>query len=310
MTTNNITDKIKSQINALEVELRTCEDQNRILKINQLIKENKILLESTYNDLNKRNGVTLRDFEIEVNNMPYAPKRATGITLLDDVFEGGFEEGMFINLVGESGAGKSTIAMEILLNIAEYNKSVFFSFEMGDKLTLKKILKFNINDNHRDNLIIDRYSRNIEELKREVSLYANDGIKFFVIDSKMKLEVLRNSDEHKKISYLSNELSKICQQLGVIIILINQLSEESLKNGRVALKGSGDQYYDSDIILVCKKDKKDSNLRELLIEKNRQTEKAGQVIKTKLKNNRTVAYESMLEVTEFQSENEFLEGVL
>ena len=310
MMPNEITEIIKEQIKSLEAELNnSSSNEKKRLEIQKSIKENKILLETTYKDLNKRNGITLGEFEKEIENMPIVAKRATGIDLLDNIFDGGFEESMFINFVGESGSGKSTLALEILLNIAEYTPSVFFGFEMGDRTTLAKIKKYGINNNNRQNLIIDRFSRNIEELKREVSLYANDGIKFFVIDSKMKIEVNGGMDDHKKISYLSNELSKICQQLGVIIILINQLSEDSLKSGRVALKGSGDQYYDSDIILVYKKDKKDNSLRELYIEKNRQTEKTGMTIITQLLDNRTIAL-SQTDVVITESNNSYLGDIL
>lgn len=303
-----ITQELKAQIKLFEDEFNSVEtSQKRKLELSKLIDQNKTLLETTYRDLNKKNSITLREFENEIDNLPEMIKRATGIKLIDDIFDGGFEESMFINLVGESGSGKSTLGLEILLNIAEHTSSVFFSFEMGDRTTLKKIRKFGIKEAHRDNLMIDRQSRNIEELKREIALHANDGVRFFVVDSKMKIEVDGKQDDYKKISYLSNELSKICQQLGVIVILINQLSEEAIKTGRVSLKGSGDQYYDSDIILVYKKNKSNENQRKLYIEKNRQTEKTGITIDTKLENNRTVAVNSVV-VTEFTSDDNSFMG--
>ena len=160
-----ITETLKEQIKNLEIEFNNpSTEQRRKLELSKLIEQNKMLLETTYRDLNKRNGISLRLFEEEINSKPIAVKRATGIKLLDDLFEGGFEEGMFINLTGESGTGKSTLGLEILINIAEFTPSVFFSFEMGDRLTLKKIQKIGIKESHRDNLIIDRFSRNIETL--------------------------------------------------------------------------------------------------------------------------------------------------
>jgi len=288
----SITENLKFQIKNLEARLNADISEKEKLQVQKLITENKILLETTYRDLNKRNGMTLREFEAMVEAMPVQPKRSTGISLIDDIFDGGFEEAMFINLVGESGAGKSTLALEILLNIAEYTPSVFIGLEMGAKLTLNKIKQYGIKETHRDNLIIDMQSRNIEELKREVNLYANDGIKFFVIDSRMKLEADGFSDDHKKISYISGELSKLTQQLGIIIILINQISEQDLRNGRISLKGSGDQRYDSDIILAYRKHKKNPAFRELVIDKNRQNGKEGIVIETRLQNGRTVAVAS------------------
>jgi len=305
----SITETLKQQIKTLQAELDNPKtDEARKLEIQKHIEENKNLLETTYKDLNKRNGVTLREFEKMVDAKGNPIKRATGIALIDEVFDGGFEEGMFINLVGESGAGKSTIALEILLNIAEFNKSVFIGLEMGDKLTLKKIRQYGISEAHRDNLIIDIHSRDIEIVKREISLYANDGVKFFVIDSKMKLETTMKADEYKKISYISGELSKLTQQLGIIIILINQISEENLKHNRVSLKGSGDQIYDSDIVLVYKK-VKDLTKREMLVYKNRQNNKEGITIQTELRDNRTVSTKKV-EVREYKEDKEFLRSIV
>lgn len=306
---NNPVEAYKIQIENAKrlLEDNTTSEKQRI-DANRVIEENKAILANVYNNLLKRNGKTYRELKAEVDSMGATPKRATGITLLDDFFDGGIEEETFINLIGESGAGKSTLAIEILLNISEYSKSVFFSFEMGIKRTVKKIGSFRLTDNQQDNLIVDLDSYNIEQLKREVSLYANDGVKFFVIDSKMKLEADGYKDDYKKIAYISNELSKLTQKLGVIIILINQISEENLKNDRVSIKGSGDQIYDSDIVLVYKKSNKDKNRRELQIFKNRQNDKLS-TIETKLLAGRTVSTIEV-EVTTYKCDNDFLGDIV
>ncbi len=85
----------------------------------------------------------------------------------------------------------------------------------------------------------------------------------------MKIEVSGNEDEYLKISMITKELSKLCQKLDIIIILINQLSESDIKNGRLSFKGSGDQQYDSDISWFYTKDPKTSK-RKLICNKNRQ----------------------------------------
>jgi len=307
---NNVTELIRVQIHSLQAELKSTSDEKRIIEINRLIEENKNILETKYNELLRHNGETLGEFEERVSKKPIAPKRATGIALLDNHFDGGFEEGMFINLIGESGAGKSTLMLEMLMNISAYSKSVFFGFEMSDRITLNKIRHFGITDAHRRNLVIDIHSRNLETLKREVLLYAKEGVKFFVIDSKMKLEVEGAMDDHKKISQISSELSKLTQQNDIIIVLINQISEENLKTGRVSIKGSGDQIYDTDIVLVYRKVKNDPSKRELQVYKNRQNDKEG-VIETKLDGYRTISTK-MCEVVEYQvnnKDNGFLRGL-
>ena len=56
---------------------------------------------------------------------------------------------------------------------------------MGDRLFVKKLKELNLNDSQLDNLIIDSDTNKLEDLLMEIELYAEDGIKFFAIDSKI-----------------------------------------------------------------------------------------------------------------------------
>ena len=124
----------------------------------------------------------------------------------------------------------------------------------------------------------------------------------------MKLEVDSSMDDYKKYSKISNDLSKLTQQNDIIIVLINQISEENLKSGRVSIKGSGDQIYDTDIVMVYRKKKNNESLRELHIYKNRQNDKEG-VIETKLEGHRTVSTKMCTEVEYKIPDSEFLKGL-
>jgi RecA/RadA recombinase len=259
----------------------------KLFKAKEEMIKAKEQLAKLLNHNNKRNGKTFSEWKQVLANMPKAIKRETGIKLLDDIFGGGIDEGNFINLIGESSAGKSTLALEILTNVSQGGKAVFFSFEMGLRKSIGKIEDFNPTDVQCENLIIDFDSFNIETIATEITLYANDGAKFFVVDSKMKIDASGFSHEYQKISYISNVLAKLAQSLEIIIILINQVSEENLKNNRVSLKGSGDQVYDSDIILVYKKIADKPDERELEVFKNRQNDITKKIITT-LRNGRTV----------------------
>lgn len=232
---------------------------------------NKLRMLDMIHEEDKRTGITAREFINNVDNMPVLPKFQTGIRPLDDSFNGGFQTGLFIQLAGESGSGKTTLILEILSNMSLGNKIVFFNFEMGVRLLsarLKKLLK---TDKQLDNLVIDSDSRNLKDLIMEIELYAKDGVKFFAIDSKMKIIVDGNEDEHLKISRLSGELARLSQSRDITIMLINQMNEADIKNKRLAMKGSGDQKYDTDIALFYVKDEKGN--RSLICTKNRQDEK-------------------------------------
>ena len=248
------------------------------MSLEQDIKEQIKVLQSHLEELNATKGL-IYDIEVagsllkRVKAKPHVPKYQTGVFWLDACF-GGFEDGKYINVAGESFSGKSTLIIEMLSNIAEYNKTVFFSFEMYENTTAKKLIK--LKGNQLSNLLIEQNRNELTEIVTLIRTYAQRGVKFFAIDSKMKIKVLGNMPTVEKTSYVSSVLSKCCQELGVIIILINQIGEDDLKNGRMALKGSGDQYYDSDVVwfITVNKDK-DMNVtkRTLYCTKDRINEK-------------------------------------
>lgn len=232
--------------------------------------ENKIKMIEIITVEEKRAGITARELKRLVELRPKVPRYETGISALDRALHGGIEIGTFVQLAGESGVGKTHLTLEILTNIANYNKSVFFNFEMGDNRIIHRLNKIIKNDQQWDNLIIDNDSRNLDTLCNEITLYARECIKFFTIDSKMKIEVSGNQEEYQKFSGITKRLSALSQKHDIIIFLINQMSEQDIKNKRLAFKGSGDQQYDSDISLFYVKDEEKN--RKLICNKNRQDE--------------------------------------
>lgn len=234
-------------------------------KITAQIKE----LQATLLELDTLEGKT---YDIEpaanlvarVKSKPILPKYSTGIFWLDDYMKGGFKEGSFINIAGQSFSGKSTLVLKILGNIASYNKCLFFSFEMYENLLADKLNYFT--DSQKANLLIEQYRNDIDEVVGLIKLYASKGIKFVAIDSKMKIKVSGSKEDHQKASLVSSTLAKLCQETGVIIMLINQISEADLKDGRFSLKGSGDQMYDSDVVffITVKEDEKNNTTTRTL----------------------------------------------
>jgi|LSQX01.1.fsa_nt_gb replicative DNA helicase len=205
------------------------------------------------------------------------PKMLTGVQWLDDK-TGGIQRGTFINLAGGSFSGKSTLVLKILANISEYKPTCFFSFEMYEDKLINKIK--HLSQKQKENIYVVQKEYRLDSVDAIIRQKAKDGVLFFAIDSRMKISVSITGKEYEKISYLSNHLSKLCQELGIIIILINQISEEDLRNGRLSLKGSGDQYYDSDMILfiTVKKEKgSDEERRICFCEKDRDGEKKWRV---------------------------------
>lgn len=248
------------------------------MSLREEIKSKIEVLQSHLKELDETEG-KLYDIESSgsllrrVKSKPNTPSYMTGINWLDAYF-GGFKDGSFINIAGESFGGKSTLLIELLANIAEYNKTVFFSFEMYENTTAKKLER--LREAQLTNLLIEQHRNELNEMVSLIRTYAQKGVKFFGVDSKMKVKVLGNMPTVEKTALISSVLAKLCQELGVVIILINQIGEDDLKNGRMALKGSGDQVYDSDVIwfITVNKDK-DMNVtkRTLYCTKDRLNEK-------------------------------------
>lgn len=210
--------------------------------------------------------------------MPKQPKYSIGITPIDRELAtwedrqygnlGGIETGTFINLAGESGAGKTTLTIDILANVSQYSRTVFFNHEMGLRRMASRLSKRLDTDTQRENMIIDSSTDGIDDIVNEITIYAHEGIKFFVIDSRMKIRVEGDSEVQRNAN-ISAKLSKLARSKEIIVILINQMSEADIKDKRLALKGGGDQKYDSDMVWFYIKDDKDNTKRKLVCTKNR-----------------------------------------
>ncbi len=248
-------------------------EDGEIIRIKKDISDTKDMLIKKYNDITYATAMNFNDYERWIKQQGKQKSHKTGIDFIDQIFGGdGIHEETFVNIIGDSGTGKSTLAIQILLNIAEHSKSYFISLEMGRFKTYNKINSMIKTQKQRENLFIDIWNDDLSNIERDIELFARNGAKVFVIDSKMKILVNGAEKEHEKISKLSNSLSKLTQKLGIIIFLINQISEENIKTGRATMKGSGDQKYDSDLIFQIERSKKNDKSRIFHLAKNRQND--------------------------------------
>lgn len=263
-------ERIKKEIAFLESKINTTDDRDvKQTLTNQYHKLKVDLQRKIEEEGRKRPGIIAKDY---INNFKAKPKKQklkTGIKDLDDNLEGGVEHGSFVSLGGASHTGKTYITFEILANMAKDNNTVFFNFEMAEAKVVRKLEKFCKTNKQLENLIIDDESRDIDKLIMEITLYADNGAQLFVIDSMMKIESTVK-EQHIHFSNISKALSKLAQTKNIVIILIQQVSEEDLKSGRLSFKGSGNIMYDSDIAIFLTKD--DKGQKHLTVGKNRQTE--------------------------------------
>lgn len=264
-------EELQTEIKTLKVKVHKALTADEKIQLKRELYKKKLSLLDLIHEKDKaRAGLTARQLIEKVDNMPKVPKFETGISKIDAVI-GGFETGLFINLAGESYSGKTTLLLHLLANLSSGRKTVFFNFEMGDRLFVKKLKELNLNSKQLDNLIIDSETNNLNDLIMEIEIYAEEGVKFFAIDSKMKIVTSGGDSEYQQISNMSKELARLSARKDITIVLINQMNEEDIKNKRLAFKGSGDQKYDSDIALFLVKG--DNEQRSLICTKNRMNDK-------------------------------------
>lgn len=210
---------------------------------------------------------TLKDVRHRVNNKPKSNKYLTGHRIIDHKM-GGFSEGSFINVAGVNFSGKTTLVLDIIQNIARHKRAVFFSFEMYENLLINNKLT---NSSIDDNLVIVQDKYDLLFIEAIIRREANNGVKFFAIDSMMKIKTNAKQQDYQKVSLISSTLARLTQELGIIILLINQMALTDIREKRLEFKGSGDVSYDSDVSLFITVD--DNENRMLHCKKDRINER-------------------------------------
>ena len=265
-------EKLESEIRELYVQFDNSTENNKWDIESKLLEKKVELNRLRKNKKISSKAISAFDLIREVESRPRVPRYETGIKPLDESLNGGIEIGSFVQLAGASFAGKTHLVIEILSNIAISKKVLFFNFEMGDRRIANRFSRSLHTDAARKNMMIHNDNRELSHIVDEIISASKDGIKFFAIDSKMKIEVSEEKDDYKKYSKISATFSKLTQENEIIIFLINQVNEEDDKTGRMAFKGSGDQLYDTDLALFYFLDKDNPRARNMVCRKNRQDE--------------------------------------
>ncbi len=211
-------------------------------------------------DMEKRKSVPFDVIEREVAAMPKIAPRETGIKSLDYELVreeerkyqkiGGFPLGNFIQIAGVSGSGKTSLLLRMISGFTVGEPVSWFDFEIGKVSSVEKLKQFNyINTN----LLYYSGSRELEDIIAEIKILYAEGTRHFVIDSNMKIRVDGAYSEVNKNSLVSDAMSELTSSLNINIYLINQVSQQSEKEGTLHLKGGNDGEYDADITLYLLK---------------------------------------------------------
>lgn len=213
--------------------------------------------------------------DAEFDNMVLPPLIKTGIKAIDDMLCGGIESSQLVHIGGDSNVGKTLLTKQILKNVADENKSLFFSYEMP-KWKITRQLKGK-NFKRQNYFITDTKmmkGRDIIDTARMIKrMHRIHNIRFVVIDSKIKLtnNHYKGHSSVEKIAEIDAILATLCQELDIVIFMITQLSKEDQRNGTMSGYGSGMSDYEADmkLLLSFEGDLKDPK-RKLEVKKNRQ----------------------------------------
>ncbi len=264
MSTNDKLKELVTKANALKAAFTRAyaakdDDKGYEIEKHYLVERLKII-DMVNLDIRKRKSVSFDNIEREVAAMPKVEPRATGIRSLDyelvtekdRKFQkiGGFPLGKFVQIAGTRGSGKTSLLLKMISGFTYGEPVSWFDFEIGKVSSVDKLQDFKyINTN----LLYYNGSRELEDILSEIKLLYAEGIKHFVIDSNMKIRVASAYSEVNKSSVISDSLSELTSSLNINIYLINQVSQQSDKEGSLHLKNGNDGEYDADVILFVTK---------------------------------------------------------
>ena len=227
---------------------------------------------------------------------------ATHIRTLDYFTYGGFNGGNLVILAARPSVGKTTIAMQIAQAAsADNNKTLVFSLEMTKKELVQRMLQstglvsqyelvtHNINwDNYEralgmvvnSNLIINDDAYNIHDIRHKIiTSVKTQGVKMVMIDY---LQLMKGADprmsKNDQVGELTSALKQTAKQCNIPIIVLSQLSRESVRENRSPqlydLRDSGSIEQDADIVVMLERSKDDmgaiiDNKIDMWIRKNR-----------------------------------------
>lgn len=245
--------------------------------------------------------------ENDTNNVRYQ----IGLNCIDNALKGGIKLNQLILIAGDAESGKTSLGLQILHNLSKNHKTCYFSLEFSAKSYIErsnKIDKILLKENQitqdtynamRINRFLDTDTRELNRLELAIANLAKQGVKFFLIDSQMCIEVHDEKYEVEKQNKKFQVLHKLVQKYEIAIFLIVQYSKADKSSPYGSVIG---QYVPS-IILSIEKNEKDDDFEYIInIKKNKQE---GVLGKNNVEFNRnTLMFETPLQDTRKNSSSD------
>ncbi len=286
----DLTESISQRITVQNTIQTDKEYQNETNKQMKLKSSTRDKLMTYYDDIrSSRHGMyeTLPEYldrmentlDLDDDGNAIIEKYKLGIDVIDEEFlDGqGVTSNALVSIGAESGVGKSSFAFMIMGSLAKQGvRTHFCSLEMGDiqmfnevSESAKNKLKNIVQTDYAKNITIDFSSRDVNDLATTIQTMADDGVKAFVIDSYISIYV--SGGEFEKMKVIVDMLATLKKELGILIIIIAQISKSDAKDDIFDFHGGNILKYESDLALFIKKldREEDTTKRHIHCEKNR-----------------------------------------
>lgn len=186
-------------------------------------------------EINTKEVRNLKSWSEYYATLPEVHLFKTEIPFIDNCFGGGLALGQLMLIFGEPEAGKTMFSLQILENISFKTKVCFFCFEF----TVNDYLKRRANSSFvkAENFLIINDGYELEEITRNIINLSKEGVKFFLIDSQMRVQNNKGRNNEEEESQKFSALAKICHSLNLFILFICQNSKTDKDNPLGSKKG-------------------------------------------------------------------------
>ncbi len=195
-----------------------------------------------------------------------------------DLLTGGHHAGELTLLMGKPGLGKSILAIQMAVGMANEAPGAVYEMEMGRVQTVRRpvstearvktrnIRSGNLSDGEWDNItaaisafenlpiyLSDDTSWTTASLRADLSrLKAMHHIKWFVVDYLYLLQDRYGKDDHERLAYISKSLKNICKDLELTGLVIHSMTKSEMDSqtpNLSGIRGSAQIAYDTDIAM-------------------------------------------------------------
>ena len=238
------------------------------------------LLQNEFRDENT-SYKTLTEWADFYKQKPKSALYPTKVRFIDDYLGGGLELAQLVLISGDPEAGKTRLCLQILENLSFSAKVAFFCFEFTAEAYVRGQIESNKSNVNWQNFFIINDGYDISEVANNIRNLYKQGVRFFLIDSQMRLTAPQGRNMEEEETHKFSTLAKLCHSLGIVVFLIIQTSKTDRDNPTGSKKGG----HEASIILRlerCPPDKNDlmqknaeydANARIFYIRKNKQTGK-------------------------------------